>query len=130
MRAASATRRIGQKISWATSKMKRGEIWWVNFDPSIGSEIRKIRPAVIVSNDPSNQFSKRVQVVPATSKTDKLYPPECYIRIKGRTSKIMADQIMTVSKERLYDRIGKVTEDELTEIGRVISLQLGLIKLS
>jgi mRNA interferase MazF len=110
--------------------MKRGEIWWVNFDPSIGSEIRKIRPAVIVSNDPSNQFSKRVQVVPATSKTDKLYPPECYIRIKGRTSKIMADQIMTVSKERLYDRIGKVTEDELTEIGRVISLQLGLIKLS
>lgn len=110
--------------------MKRGEVWWVNFDPSIGSEIRKTRPAVIVSNDTSNQFSKRVQVVPATSNTDKLYPPECYIQIKGQTSKIMADQIMTVSKERLYSRIGKVTDEELAEIERVISLQLALIKRS
>jgi mRNA interferase MazF len=128
MRAASATLWIGRKILWATSTMKRGEVWWVNFDPSIGSEIRKTRPAVIVSNDTSNQFSKRVQVVPATSNTDKLYPPECYIQIKGQTSKIMADQIMTVSKERLYSRIGKVTDEELAEIERVISLQLALIK--
>jgi mRNA interferase MazF len=110
--------------------MKRGEIWWVNISPSVGSEIRKTRPAVIVSNDTSNLFSKRVQVVPATSNTDKLYPPECYAQIKGKTSKIMADQILTVSKERLYDRIGKVTDEELAEIERVISLQLALIKRS
>jgi len=110
--------------------MKRGEIWWVNFDPSIGSEIRKTRPAVIVSNDTSNQFSKRVQVIPTTSNTDKLYPPECYVQIKDKTSKIMADQIMTVSKERLYRRIGKVTGEELAEIERVICLQLALIKPS
>jgi mRNA interferase MazF len=86
--------------------MKRGEIWWINFHPSIGSEVRKTRPAVIVSNDLSNQFSKRVQVVPATSNTNQLYPPECFVQIKGKTSKIMADQIMTVSKERLYGRLG------------------------
>ena len=98
MRAASATLWIGRKILWATSTMKRGEIWWVNFDSSIGSEIRKTRPAVIGSNDTSNQFSKRVQVVPATSNTDKLYPPECHAQIKGQTSKIMADRIMTVSR--------------------------------
>ena len=71
--------------------MNRGEIWWVNFDPSIGSEVRKTRPAVIISNDTPNQFSKRVQVVPVSSNTDKLYPPEYYAQIKGQTSKIMAD---------------------------------------
>jgi mRNA interferase MazF len=56
--------------------MKRGEVWWVNFDPSIGGEIKKKGPAVIVSNDESNKFLNRVQVIPLTSRTDKLYPSE------------------------------------------------------
>lgn len=106
--------------------MKRGEIWWVNFDPAIGSEIKKTRPAVIVSNDTSNKYSNRVQVLPATSATQKLYPPECYIQIKGKHSKVMADQIMTVSKERLYDKMGFVTPDEMNEIQRIILIQLGI----
>jgi len=106
--------------------MKRGEIWWVNFDPSVGSEIKKKRPAVIVSNDVSNHYSSRVQVIPATSATQKLYPPECYIRIKGKLSKVMADQIMTVSKERLYDCMGHVMPEELEEIERILLVQLGI----
>lgn len=106
--------------------MKRGEIWWVNFDPARGSEIKKTRPAVIVSNDLSNQYSSRVQVVPATSTTSKLYPPECIITIKGKHSKIMADQLMTVSKDRLFERFGIVNDAELKEIERVILLQLAL----
>lgn len=47
--------------------MKRGEVWWVNFEPALGSEIRKKRPAVIVSNDVANTMMSRVQVVPVTS---------------------------------------------------------------
>ncbi len=106
--------------------MKRGEIWWVNFDPSMGSEIKKTRPAIIVSNDVSNHYSTRVQVVPATSATQSLYPPECYIRIKGKLSKVMADQIMTVSKKWLYECMGLVTPEEMEEIERVLLIQLSI----
>ena len=81
--------------------MKRGEVWWVNFDPSVGSETRKKRPAVIISNDSSNTFVNRVQIVPLTSNTGTLYPSEALISLQGQASKAMADQIATADKQRL-----------------------------
>ncbi|MGI4752721.1 MAG: type II toxin-antitoxin system PemK/MazF family toxin [Janthinobacterium lividum] len=56
--------------------MKRGEIWWLNFDPSVGGEINKIRPAIIISNDAANEVLNRIQVIPLTSNVSKCYPWE------------------------------------------------------
>jgi mRNA interferase MazF len=107
--------------------MKRGEVWWVNFDPSIGGEIQKERPAVIVSNDIANRLLNRVQVVPLTSSVDRLYPSEAYVTLNDRQHKAMADQITTVSKKRLTNKMGKLSKSDLQAVERIIKVQLGFL---
>lgn len=109
-----------------TLAMKRGEVWWVDFDPSVGSEIRKKRPAVIVSNDAANKYLNQVQVVPLTSKTDRLYPGEALVTIGGKEGKAMADQLATVSKFRLSTRIGAISPEDMAKVGDAIKVQLEL----
>jgi mRNA interferase MazF len=106
--------------------MKRSEVWWVNFDPSIGGEIKKKRPTVIVSNDASNKFLNRVQVVPLTSRTDRLYPIEALVVFDGKESKAMADQLATVSKSRLFQRAGLLSQNDMGKIAGSIKVQLDI----
>ncbi len=106
--------------------MKRREVWWVNFDPSIGGEIQKKRPAVIVSNDASNKFLNRVQVIPLTSKTERLYPSEALVTFDGKESKAMADQLATVSKSRLLTLAGTISEEDMHKLEEAIKTQLAI----
>lgn len=105
---------------------KRGEVWWINFDPAIGTEAKKTRPAVVVSNDDSNEFLERIQVVPFTSNTEKIYPSEALVVLRGKKSKAAADQIATVSKRRVYKKAGTLSAEDLAGVEYVLKVQLGL----
>jgi len=106
--------------------MKRGEVWWVEFDPAIGSEIRKTRPALIVSNDAANRNLARVVVVPLSSNTERLYPGEALVTVNGQQSKFMADQIMAADKARLKKPLGAVSKTDMQAAEIAIRVHLGM----
>jgi mRNA interferase MazF len=101
-------------------------VWWVAFDVSVGGEIRKTRPALVLSNNAANAALNRVIVVPLTSQTEKLYPGEAIITLNGEQSKAKADQLATAAKERLRSKLGNLSFADLAVVEKAVLLQLGI----
>lgn len=110
--------------------MRRGEIYMVNFDPAKGSEIKKIRPAIIVSNDLCNKYSETITVVPLSSKIDKVYPFEILLK-KGEgglplDSKAKANQIRTIDKSRVVKLLGILPAEVIEKVETAIKIHLAI----
>jgi mRNA interferase MazF len=108
--------------------IKRGDIYKVVLDPTVGREIKKTRRCVVVSNNQQNQYSPLIIVIPITSDMDKLYSWEVVIHSEGKERKIVTDQIRSVDKERVRDYKGKVSYETLTKIEKALSVVLALRK--
>ena len=106
--------------------MQRGEVWWIEFDPAAGSEIRKTRPGIIVSNNSANRNLLRVIVVPLSSNTERIYSGEARVSCAGTSSKAMADQIMTTDKVRLKSRIDALSKEDMLAVEHALRVQLAL----
>ena len=108
--------------------IKRGDIYWVELDPIEGSEIGKTRPAVVISNNINNEFADTVTVLPVTSSVGKVYPFEVLVK-KGianmpNDSKVKVNQMRTVDKKRLKERIGIIPDAILREIEKAVKIHL------
>ena len=109
--------------------MKRGEIWLVDFNPTRGAEIKKIRPAIIISNDMNNQHASTITVVPVSDKGEKIYPVEVELLSEKiglkKESKAKCQQIRTVDKSRFKKLLGVVSKTELQKLQQAASIHLG-----
>ena len=105
---------------------RRGDVYWVGLDPVVGTEIRKTRPAVVVSNDSCNRYGTRVVVLPIASNVDSLFPGEAFVTVKGRQGRALGDQIRSIDKSRLKSRLGTLTRAEMTRVDEALAITLGL----
>jgi len=108
------------------ARPRRGDVFWVNLDPAQGTESRKIRPAVIISNDSCNKYGSRVIVLPVTSNIESLFPGEAMIEIQGRPARVLGDQIRSLDKSRLGARIGSLSPAELLAVEEAVLITLGI----
>lgn len=105
---------------------KRGETYWANVNPILGSEINKTRPALIVSNDSGNEYSQRVIVAPITSSATKIYPFEVKLEISGKEGKVLLDQLRSIDKQRLSKKLSFLEYETMKLVDKAIKVALDL----
>ncbi len=117
------------------NSIKRGDIWIVNLDPTIGHEIKKSRPAVIIQNDLGNKYSPLTIIAPITSQhTETIYPVNVFLP-KDEThlekdSKVLLNQIRSVDKTRLIKKVTNIDIDIMHEIDHALKISLGLVAIN
>ena len=111
--------------------IKRGDVYWADLQPTVGSEQGGVRPVMILQNDKGNYFSSTVIIAPMTAKTGKhnlpihvtVYAGEAGI---GRTSMVLLEQIRTLDKHRLRERAGQITPEDQKRVDQALDVSLGL----
>jgi len=114
--------------------LHRGDVFLVSFDPTIGAEIRKTRPALVLQNDTANRYSPITIVAAITSQVDEpIYPTEVLVRRPEgglpADSMILLNQIRSVDKQRLFKRLGRMTPETMRKVDQALLVSLGLIEL-
>ena len=122
--------RKAQKVAFP----RRGDIYLVNFDPTVGAEIQKTRPALVVQNDVGNQYSPITIVAAITSKFElPPYPTEVVLEIKdsglSQPSAVVLNQIRSVDRRRLIRRVGRAGPEAMERVDRAIQISLGLVAI-
>jgi mRNA interferase MazF len=108
--------------------MQRGDVVRVNLDPVVGSEVGKTRPAIILQNELANRTSPTVTVIPLSSNVDRVFPFQVLIPVGegglDRDSKALCEQIRTLSKKRLLERLGCLSPERMEEIRTALNRHL------
>lgn len=115
-----------RRLAGVSRPPRRGDVYWVNLDPVVGTEIRKTRPAVVVSNDSCNRYGTRVVVLPITRNVDALYVGEAIVEVKGKQGRALGDQIRSIDKSRLKGRAGRLTPEEMSRVDEALVITLDL----
>lgn len=110
-------------------KINRGDIWYADLSPAVGSEQAGVRPVVIIQNEKGNRFAPTVIVAAVTSQNKKKLPT--HVRLDedtglAKTSVVLAEQVRTLSKHRLLERVGAVSTQKMQEIGRALCVSMEL----
>ncbi len=113
---------------------RRGDVYLVSFDPTIGAEIKKKRPALVLQNDTANRYSPITIVAAITSQTDEqLYPTEVRVPAREggltRDSVVLLNQIRSIDQSRLVSRLGRVAAERMRNVDRALAISLGLVRV-
>lgn len=109
-----------------TDYPKRGDIYWMQLDPTIGTEIQKSRPCLILSNNSQNKKGLRVIAAPMTSKVKKVYPFEAKIIVKGKECKVLLDQIRSLDNQRIKGKIDSIDLQTMLQVEEALKIALAL----